>query len=114
MQGTRQRGEPSLTTTTTSYDTGFTVSTYGSVSYQHRRVFGVPRLRFIASYTANQSQVQTRAEGDISAEPRQTGNSLDARLEYRIGKLDARLLLRSAAIEGRRGTGLYFRVTRTF
>jgi hypothetical protein len=114
LQGTRQRGEPSRTTTTTSYDTGFTVSTYGSVSYQHRRAFGVPRLRFIASYTGNQSRVQTRAEGDITAEPRQTGNALDARLEYRIGKLDARLLLRSAAIEGRRGTGLYFRVTRTF
>ena len=48
------------------------------------------------------------------SEPRQTGNALDARLEYRIGKLDARLLLRSAAIEGRRGPGLYFRVTRTF
>ena len=113
VQGSRQSGEPSVATTT-AYDTGFNVSTYGSVSYQHRRVFGVPRLRFTASYTAGQSQFQSRAEGDTQASPRPVTDALDARLEYRIGKLDARLTVRSAAVDGRRNTGIYVRATRYF
>lgn len=113
VQGSRQSGEPSVASTT-AYDTGFNVSTYGSVSYQHRRAFGVPRLRFTASYTAGQSQLQSRAEGDTQASPSVVSDAFDARLEYRIGKLDTRLVVRSAAVDGRRNTGIYLRATRYF
>lgn len=113
VQGSRQSGGPSLATTT-GYDTGFNVTTSGGLSYQHRRVFGVPRLRFIASYTAGQSQMQSRAEGDTQASPRVVTDALDARLEYRIGKLEARLTVRSAQVDGRRNTGIYMRATRYF
>lgn len=113
VQGSRQSGEASIASTT-AYDTGFNVSTYGSVSYQHRRAFGVPRLRLTASYTAGQSQFQSRAEGDTQATPHQVSDAFDARLEYRIGKLDTRLVVRSAAVDGRRNTGIYLRATRYF
>lgn len=113
VQGTRQRGEPS-SATTTAFDTGLNVSTYGSVSYYHRRAFGVPRLGFSATYTANQSQLQSRAEGNLQAPPRQEGDVLDARFEYRVGRLDMRLVLRSASVDGRRNNGLYLRATRYF
>lgn len=113
VQGARQQGEPGVFTTA-RLDTGFNVTTYGSVSYNHRRAFGVPRLRFTATYTANASQLQSRAEGDLKAPPQVIGDTFDARLEYRVGKLEARLLARSTTVDGRRSAGLYFRATRHF
>ena len=113
VQGSRQRGEPS-SATTVPFDTGFNVSVFGSASYHHRRVFGVPRLSFSATYTGNQSQLQSRAEGNLQAPPKQEGNVLDARFEYRVGRLDSRLVFRSATIDGRRSTGVYLRATRYF
>lgn len=112
VQGARQRAEPSALGDI-HIDTGFHVSTSGTVAYSHRRVFGVPRLRFTASYTANQVQA-TRSEGDVRATPQLVGDTLDARLEYRIGKLDMRLVVRSAAVEDKRTTGIYLRATRYF
>lgn len=114
VQGSRQINETLLGGTSTSHDTGFIVSTSGSVSYQHRRLFGVPRLTMSATFTANQAQLESRAQGDLAAPPQQVGNSFDARLEYRIGKLDSRLVLRSSEIDGRRNAGVYMRVTRNF
>lgn len=114
VQGSRQRDDAVQAGAPASHDTGLNVSTYGSLSYQHRRLFGVPRLTMSATFTANQSQLESRAQGDLTAPVQALGNSFDARLEYRIGKLDARLVLRSAEVDGRRNTGLYVRVTRNF
>ena len=113
VQGSRQSGEASAMSAT-AYDTGFNVSTYGSLSYQHRRFLNVPRLRFTASYTAGRSQPQSRAEGDTQAAPNQVADAFDARLEYRIGRLDTRLVVRSAVVDGRRNSGIYLRATRYF
>lgn len=113
VQGSRRRGEPSAASAA-SYDSGLDVTVSGSASYHHRRAFGVPRLAFAATYTANQSQQQSRAEGNLQAPPRQETNALDARFEYRIGRLHARLVLRSASMDGKRSTGLYLRATRQF
>lgn len=114
VQGSRQRGDPGAGASAADRPAGFTVSTFGSVSYHQRRLFGVPRLQLVASYTANQSQLQSRATGDLNAPPRVTGDTLEVRLEHRIGKLDSRLALRSSSIDGRRNAGLFLRVTRYF
>jgi hypothetical protein len=114
VQGSRQRSDSPAGGFTAAQDPGFLFTTFGSVSYQHRRAFGVPRLRFIGSYTANQAQLQSRALGDLNAPRHTIGDALDARLEYQIGKVDARLVFRSAAVDGKRNTGLFLRVARYF
>lgn len=114
LQGSRQRTESTAGAATASADGGFNFSTFGSVTYQHRRAFGVPRLRLFASYIANQAQLQSRAQGDIDAPRQAVSDALEARLEYQIGKVDARLTFRSATVEGRRDTLLFLRVTRQF
>ena len=115
VQGYRQRGGTLLAAPQGgSADSGFNVSTYGSLTYQHRRAFGVPRLRLIATYTAGQAQLQSRSQGDLNA-PRETvSDSLEARLEYQIGKVDARLTFRSITADGKRNTGIFLRVRRNF
>ena len=114
VQGARQRGDPGAGASVADRPASFTVSTFGNLSYHQRRLFGVPRLQLVASYTANQSQLQSRATGDLNAPPRVTGDTLEVRLEHRIGKLDSRLALRSTSIDGRRNAGVFLRVTRYF
>lgn len=114
VQGARQRSRDAAGGVPGAQDSGFNVSTFGSVAYQHRRAFGVPRLQLLASYTVNQTQLQSRALGDLAAPRENVSDSLDARLDYRIGKVETRLLLRSATVDGRRNTGVFLRVTRNF
>lgn len=114
MQGSRQNLESSLPGAVASAPAGFNFSTTGSVTYQHLRFFGVPRLRFFAAYTANQAQLQTRALGDLNAPREVVTGALDARLDYQIGKVDARLSFRSANVDHRRNSLLFLRVTRHF
>jgi hypothetical protein len=114
VQGSRQQSQSPLGTSVASSDTGLRGSVFGSLSYQHRRLFGVPRLSLTATFTANQSQLQSRALGDVQASPRAIRDALDVRLEHRIGKLESRLTFRSASVEGRRNSGVFLRVTRHF
>lgn len=114
VQGSRQRTDSIGGGATAARAGGFNVTTFGNVTYQHTRVFSVPRLRLFASYLANQAQLQSRAQGDIDAPRQAVSDALEARLEYRIGKVDSRLTFRSATVEGKRNTLLYLRVTRQF
>lgn len=107
IQGTRQStpGTPSA---------GFTFNSNGNVGYQHLRAFGVPLLRYYAIYNINDSQFKTRLLGDVNAAPEQVNQSLEQRLEYNIGRIEMRLSLRIAEIDGERNSLLFFRISRQF
>ncbi|MDH4094786.1 MAG: hypothetical protein OEV81_08365 [Betaproteobacteria bacterium] len=113
-QATRQEAGNAVAAGAFATSDGFRFSTYGSVSYEHRRAFGVPRLRFFASYLANQTLSETRAAGNVNAPLEQVTDSLEARLDYQIGKLEARLAARSASVDGARTNLAFLRVTRNF
>jgi hypothetical protein len=114
VQGSRQNLQSSLPGAVAIAPAGFTFNTTGSVTYQNLHFLGVPRLRLFASYTANQSQLQSRLLGDINAPREIVTGALDARLDYQIGKVDARLSFRSANVDHRRNSILFLRVTRNF
>lgn len=105
VQGTRQE-------TATSPAHGFNVSRNGGATYQHLRAFGVPGLRYTAAYERSDFQLTSRAQGDLDAPPEQVAWSFEQRLEYRIGKLDARFSARFAEIDGRENALLFFRLAR--
>lgn len=113
-QGVRQTGGPAPLPGTAAPDEGFNFSTYGSVSYEHRRAFGVPRLRFFAAYLANQAPSQTRVQGDLNAPRERISDSLELRFDHQIGKLESRLMVRSANVDGQRRELALLRVTRNF
>ena len=102
VQGTRERGN------------AFDVSANGGVTYQHARAFGVPQLRYFASYQRNDFQLSSRAQGDLEAPREQFSSSLEQRLEYLIGKLSARLSYRVGEIGGKKNALLYLRLAREF
>lgn len=104
VQGTRQLADRA--------QSDFLWTTTGSLTYVHQRAFGVPRLRFTALYTANARQVASRAGGDIEAPRDFTSQSAEARFDYRIGKLQTRLSARTAVIEDRRNSMVFFSVAR--
>lgn len=114
VQGSRQNLESSIPGVPASDSGGFNFTTTGSVSYQHLRFFGVPRLRLFASYTASQAQLQSRSLGDLNAPREVVSGALDARLDYQIGKVEARLSFRTANVDRRRNSLLFLRVTRHF
>ncbi|MCW5666182.1 MAG: hypothetical protein KIT35_20315 [Piscinibacter sp.] len=86
----------------------------GTLSYEHQRAFGVPRLRFSALLAVNSVQFERRALGDIDAPRERVTESLENRLDYTIGRLDARLSARVARVEGRGVAALFLRVQRRF
>lgn len=107
VQGTRQE-------TAQTPAGGFDASTNGGLTYQHQRAFGVPRLRYLAIYERNDYRLNSRAQGDLGAPREQLNESFEQRLEYRIGKLEARLSVRLAELDGRDTTLLFFRLAREF
>lgn len=86
----------------------------GSLSYEHQRAFGVPRLRFSALLSVNSAQLERRADGDIDAPRERVTESLENRLDYTIGRLDARLSARIARVEGRAVSAVFLRLQRRF
>ena len=114
LQGSRQHLESRVPGVSAIASDGFNFNTTGSVTYQHLRFLGVPRLRLFASYTANQAQLQSRALGDLNASRELVTGALDTRLDYQIGKVEARLSFRTANVDQRRNSLLFLRVTRTF
>lgn len=107
IQGTRQE-------TPSAPAGGFNVSSYGSLSYQHARAFGVPRLRYWALYTANETQFKSRLQGDVTATRETVTQSFEQRLDYNIGRLEMRLTMRVADVDGQRNYLVFFRVSRQF
>ncbi len=108
VQGTRQRSEEQ------GDGSGFQWTTTGNVSYHHQRAFGIARLRFTGSYTASVQRLSSRAGGDIDASRDFTSSSAEGRFDYYIGKLEMRLSLRTAVVEQRRESLVFFRVARNF
>lgn len=107
IQGTRQStpGMPA---------TGFTRNSSGNLNYNHTRAFNVPQLRYSLIYTANQTQYQSRLQGDIDAPREQVNQSLEQRFDYRIGRLEMRLSGRVARTEDRKDWLIYFSINRRF
>ena len=106
VQGTRQSTEGAAA--------GFNWTTFGSLSYLHQRAFGVPRLRFTATYTAAVQQLSSRSSGDIDAPREFTSSAAEARFDYAIGKLEMRLSARTAVVEHQRQQLIFFRAVRNF
>lgn len=86
----------------------------GSINYENQRVFGVPRLRFSLLLSANSQQLERRASGDLDAPLERVSRSLEGRLDYSIGRLDARLAARHAEVDGKSVSTLQARVQRRF
>lgn len=93
---------------------GFNWSTSGNFSYQHTRAFDVPRLRYFASYSVNQSQLTSRLQGDVDAKREQVGQSLEQRLDWNVGRIEMRVSMRVASVDGKRNALVYFRLGRQF
>jgi hypothetical protein len=88
---------------------------YGAtVSYQHLRALGVPRLRLSVLLGANSQALERRALGDIDAPRERISESLESRLEYAFGRLDTRLSARVARVDGRVVAGVQARAQRRF
>src|SRR5262245_39978510 len=92
----------------------WTLSRNGGGTYQHGRVFDVAQLRYIAIYERNDYHLNTRLQGDLNAPREQVAWSFEQRLEYRIGKLETRVMLRFAEIDGTKNALLFFRIAREF
>lgn len=86
----------------------------GSLSFESQRVFGVPKLRFTGLLSANSQQLERRANGDIDAPLEHITESLEARLDYTIGRLETRLSARAARVDGRSVAALMARAQRRF
>jgi hypothetical protein len=107
LQGTRQ-SSPTVPAN------GFTYNTSGNLNYSHTRAFDVPQLRYSLIYSANQTQYQSRLQGDINAPRDQVNQSLEQRFDYRVGRIEMRLSGRIARTEGRDDWLIYFSINRRF
>jgi hypothetical protein len=107
VQGVRQE-------TPSSPARGFNRTINGGVTYQHAQVFGVPRLRYLASYNRNDFQLNSRLQGDLDAPREQINQSFEQRLEYRVGRIEARLSFRLAEVDGKKNALIFFRLAREF
>lgn len=86
----------------------------GSLSYENRRVWGVPRLRFTALLDLNSQQLESRALGDIDAPRERVTKSLEGRFDYAVGRLETRLTTRLVEADGRRIASTFLRLQRRF
>jgi hypothetical protein len=91
-----------------------TRSTSGGATYQHVRAFGVPRLRYLAQVNVYNQQTDRRLQGDPNAPREQVSWLFEQRLEYLIGRLDSRLTLRIAEVDGKKNASLIGSVFRRF
>jgi hypothetical protein len=88
-------------------------SVSGSLTYQHSRVFRVPRLRFTSQLNAYNT-TYSRAAGDPNAPPENVSWTFENRLDWFIGRLQARLGLRVSEIDGKENALVFIRVNRSF
>lgn len=86
----------------------------GSLSYEDRRAFGVPRLSMTWLLTVNSQQLDRRRDGDIDAPVERATGTLESRFEYRVGLLDLRLTARAARIDERNVASIAARLQRRF
>jgi hypothetical protein len=82
----------------------------GDLVYRHQNIFAVPRLVYFSQLRLNrQEQIQA-----FAAPGERELRSWENRLDYNIGRLETRFLVRIAEIDGSRQWLLMFRVTRRF
>lgn len=86
----------------------------GTLSAEHRRLFDVPRLRGTLLVSVSSQQLQRRSAGDIDAPVHFVSHSLEGRLDYTIGRLEARLSARVARVDDGNVASLFARVQRRF
>jgi hypothetical protein len=86
----------------------------GTVSYQNQQAFGVPRLRLTLLLSANSQQLERRSAGDIDAPLERISESLEARFDYIIGRLEARLTARMERIGNGTHSAVFARLQRRF
>ena len=86
----------------------------GSISYEQQRFLQVPRLRYTLLLAANSQQIERRAAGDIDAPREHVSGSIENRVDYAIGRLQARLSARAARVDGRTVAILQARLQRSF
>jgi hypothetical protein len=86
-----------------------------SVRYQHRRAFGVHRLRFTSEYVRTDREFvsEISTEEDLLAEKR-ADRVWENRLRYDIGRLELRLIARSARRDEETENSVIARVVRRF
>jgi hypothetical protein len=94
--------------------TGTPGNSSGNLSYFMQHAFGVPRLRYGALYSINESQFKSRLQGDVDAPRERVNQSFEQRLDYIVGRIGMRLSMRFARLEGRPEALLFFRVVREF
>ena len=85
-----------------------------TLSAEHRRLFDVPRLRGTLLASVSTQQLQRRSAGDIDAPVQFVSHSIEGRLDYMIGRLEARLSARVARVDDRNVASLFARVQRRF
>jgi len=94
--------------------TGTPGNSSGNLSYFQQHAFGVPRLRYSALYSINESQFKSRLQGDVDAPRERINQSFEQRLDYNIGRLGFRLSARIARLEARPEALIFFRMIREF
>jgi hypothetical protein len=87
-------------------------SASGEISWNHNRLFNVPRLNFKSRLrVALNTQSQSNELAPLA--DRETA-SWENRLDYRVGRLESSLSLRFARIDGRQQMFVMWRLQRTF
>lgn len=88
---------------------------FGGITYQHSRLFGVPRLRYRLSANFNEGVVlDSRLLGDVDATGENVTHLVDSQLSYDIGRLEIRVGTRLAKVNGRDDLQWYLRIHRHF
>lgn len=86
----------------------------GGLAVEHQRVFGIPRLRHTLRLALDSQQLERRSTGDIDAPRERISRSLESRLDYSVGRLELRLSLRAATVDGHDVASLVAQAQRRF
>ena len=92
--------------------TATTTGASGEISYQHQRLFGVPRLRFVSRLKLAQDVL--KQPGTLLTLPDRETRLWENRLDWSVGRLDAQVILRFSQVDGRGRQSIMFRVQRSF
>jgi len=91
-----------------------TVQRSGNLTFEQRRVFHVRQLRYVASATFNDIQLESRLLGDVNAPREQYSRVFEQRLQYQIVLLDVRIGMRLATLDGKADRQAFIRIDRQF
>lgn len=86
----------------------------GTLSVEQQRFLGVPQLRYTLLVSANSQLFESRLAGDVDAPVERITESIENRIDYAIGRLEARLTARLARVDGRAVAALFARVQRRY